>query len=210
MNELLGEVVEVQAPCLGDQTPKIGEALKDMHKLSGSAQAKVDKTSVSKPEKDRHDNQLLLPGFTEPHRDVVLSIRPKFSSRIISGEKTVELRRRFPVSVPKGTIAYIYATSPERAMVAVAEISSVRKLAIEEIWCRYADVAYIERPEFERYFEGLEKGFALEFANVRPFETPVDLTNLRERFGFEPPQSFLYAKQDLRKALKDEQAVVSH
>ena len=214
MNELLGEVVEVQAACLGDQAPKIGEALKDMHKLSGSAQAEVDQASISKSEKDRHDDRLILPIFTEvpfrPHRDVVLSIRPKFTSRIISGEKTVELRRRFPVSVPKGTIAYIYATSPERAMVGVAEISSVRKLAIEEIWCLYASVAYIERLEFERYFEGLEEGFALEFANVRPFETPVDLTNLRERFGFEPPQSFLYAKQDLRKALKDEQAVVSH
>ena len=57
---------------------------------------------------------------------------------------------------------------------------------------------------------GLDEGFALEFANARPFETPVELTDLRERFGFEPPQSFLYAKRDLRKALKDEHSVVSH
>ncbi len=95
-------------------------------------------------------------------------------------------------------------------MVGVAEISSVKKLAIEEIWRRYADVAFIERPEFDRYFEGLDEGFALEFTNARPFETPVELTDLRERFGFEPPQSFLYAKRDLRKALKDEHSVVSH
>lgn len=161
-----------------------------------------------------HEDQLMLPIFTDEsfraHRDVVLSIRPKYTSRIMSGEKTVELRRRFPASAPKGTIAYIYATSPERAMVGFAEISVVQKLNVEEIWRRYADVAFIERADFDSYFEGVEQGFALEFTNVRPFATPLSLSDLRERFGFEPPQSFLYAKQDLRRALKDEYTVVSH
>lgn len=161
-----------------------------------------------------HEDQLILPIFADeafrPHRDVVLSIRPKYSARIMSGEKTVELRRRFPTSAPKGTIAYIYSTSPERAIVGVAEIAGVRKLDVEEIWQRYADVAFIERPDFDSYFEGVDQGFALEFVNVRPFENPLTLTELRERFGFEPPQSFLYAKQDLRRALKDEYTVVSH
>ena len=55
-----------------------------------------------------------------------MSIRPKYSGRIMAGEKTVELRRRFPASAPKGTIAYIYSTSPERAMVGVADIAIVR------------------------------------------------------------------------------------
>ncbi|MEO0917610.1 MAG: Cro/Cl family transcriptional regulator, partial [Pseudomonadota bacterium] len=36
------------------------------------------------------------------------------------------------------------------------------------------------------------------------------LSELREKFGFEPPQSFLYAKHNLRKALQDEPAIVSH
>jgi predicted transcriptional regulator/plasmid maintenance system antidote protein VapI len=161
-----------------------------------------------------HEDQLIFPIFAEEgfraHRDVVLSIRPKYSSRIMAGEKTVELRRRFPASAPKGTIAYIYSTSPERAMVGVAEIAIVRKLEIEDIWRRYADVAFIERSDFDSYFDGLEQGFALEFVNARAFANPLSLTDLREKFGFEPPQSFLYAKRDLRRALKDEYTVVSH
>ena len=161
-----------------------------------------------------HEDQLVLPMFDDdafrPHRDVVLSIRPKFAGRIMAGEKTVELRRRFPVSAPKGTIAYIYSTSPERAMVGHAEISGVHKLDMQEIWRRYADAACIERAEFESYFEGLEHGFALEFANVRPFATPLSLRDLREQFGFEPPQSFLYAKMDLRRALNGDHSTVSH
>ncbi len=161
-----------------------------------------------------HGDQPVLPRFDgdafRPHRDVVLSIRPKFASRIMAGEKTVELRRRFPVSAPKGTIAYIYSTSPERAMVGHAEISCVRKLDMQEIWQRYADAACMERAEFEGYFEGLDHGFALEFANVRSFAAPLSLCDLRERFGFKPPQSFLYAKRDLRRALNDDRSIASH
>ncbi|WP_299933325.1 helix-turn-helix domain-containing protein [uncultured Pelagimonas sp.] len=161
-----------------------------------------------------HDDQLIFPIFSEEEfrhqRDVVLSIRPQYSSKIMTGEKTVELRRRFPVSAPRGTVAYIYSTSPERAMVGVAEIVAVKKLAIDEIWQRYSNVAFIERPDFDKYFDGLEHGMVLEFSNVRPFEKPMSLTDLRERFGFEPPQSFLYAKYDLRRAIKDEYSVVSN
>lgn len=161
-----------------------------------------------------NDDQLIFPIFAEEkfrhQRDVVLSIRPQYSSKIMTGQKTVELRRRFPVSAPKGTIAYIYSTSPERAMVGVAEIAAVKKLAVDDIWRSYSNVAFIERPDFDKYFDGLEYGMALEFTNVRPFDKPVSLTDLRDRFGFEPPQSFLYAKHDLRRALKDEHSVVSH
>lgn len=161
-----------------------------------------------------NDDQLVFSIFEDdafrPQRDIVLSIRPQYASRIMSGEKTVELRRRFPATAPKGTIAYIYSTSPERAMVGLAEIAGVRKLAVEEIWNRYAGAAYIERTDFDSYFRGLEHGFALEFENVRRFDLPLTLTDLRERFGFEPPQSFLYVKRDLRRALQNEYAIVSN
>jgi predicted transcriptional regulator/DNA-binding XRE family transcriptional regulator len=161
-----------------------------------------------------HEDQLVFPIFADssfrPQRDIVLSIRPQYANRIMAGEKTVELRRRFPASAPKGTIAYIYSTSPERAMVGLAEIAGVRKLAVEDIWRQYADVAYIERADFDSYFKGVDQGFALEFENVHPFEMPLSLADLRERFGFEPPQSFLYVKRDLRRALKDEHTIVSN
>ncbi|MEQ8396441.1 helix-turn-helix domain-containing protein [Thalassobaculum sp.] len=161
-----------------------------------------------------HEDQLVFPIFADdafrPQRDIVLSIRPQYANRILTGEKTVELRRRFPARAPKGTIAYIYSTSPERALVGLAEIARVRKLPVEDIWRRYADSAHIERADFDSYFQGVEQGFALEFENVRPFEMPISLTDLRERFGFEPPQSFLYVKRDLRRALKDEYTIVSN
>jgi predicted transcriptional regulator/DNA-binding XRE family transcriptional regulator len=161
-----------------------------------------------------NDDQLVLPLLgDEPfrsQRDVVLSIKPQYSEKIIAGSKTVELRRRFPVSAPNGTLAYIYSTSPIRAMVGVAEIKDVLKLRVEHIWAEYEKSAFIKQADFEKYFEGLDFGVVVIFDDARAFERAIPLDELREKFGFEPPQSFLYAKRDLRKALKHEYTIVSH
>ena len=160
------------------------------------------------------DDQLVLPILADepfrPQRDVVLSIKPQYSDKIIEGLKTVELRRRFPVSAPHGTIAYIYSTSPVRAIVGSAQIKDVMKLPVSEIWKRFSKEAFIEKADFEKYFEGTDFGFALLFEQVKPLDEPITLEVLRQQFDFTPPQSFLYAKRDLRKALRHESAVVSH
>lgn len=160
------------------------------------------------------DNQIVLPIFGEgnfkPKRDVVLSIKPQYSSKIISGHKTVELRRRFPTSAPTGTIAYIYSTSPTMAMVGFAEIKEVIKISTSEIWDKFHDVAYIEKSDFDKYFNGVEEGCVIKFGHVQAFAEPLPLSELRSRFSFEPPQSFLYAKFNLREALKNEHTVVSN
>jgi predicted transcriptional regulator/DNA-binding XRE family transcriptional regulator len=160
------------------------------------------------------EDQLIFQIFGDdlfkPKRDVVLSIRPVYSEKIIQGKKTIELRRRFPVSAPRGTIAYIYSTSPVRAMVGSAEIENVIKLPVVDIWKKFGKMAQIDRPSFDEYFYGVKHGFALKFANVRRFTRQIDLAELRRRFGFEPPQSFLYATSVLRTALQDEYTDVSN
>jgi predicted transcriptional regulator/DNA-binding XRE family transcriptional regulator len=159
------------------------------------------------------DNQLVLPIFRDERfdhlRDVVLSIKPQYTSKILEGEKTVELRRRFPAA-PKGTIAYIYCTSPVRAIIGRAEITEIIKLPVDEIWREYHASASVDKSDFDSYFSGINEGFALKFANAEAFSRRLELPELRERFGFEPPQSFLYATPVLRKAIRDEYPNVSH
>jgi predicted transcriptional regulator len=159
------------------------------------------------------DDQLVFPIFGDEifrsKRDVVLSVRPLYSEKILEGKKTVELRRRFPLSAPSGTVAYIYSTSPIRAMVGRTEIESVKKLPVMEIWKKFGKRAQISKPDFDSYFEGLTDGFALAISNARAFSRPIDLAELRDRFGFEPPQSFLYATPDLQTALRHEYTSIS-
>lgn len=48
-------------------------------------------------------------------QSVLLSIRPKYAKQIVSGEKTVEIRKRFPVNIPD-TVNLFIACNCERTM----------------------------------------------------------------------------------------------
>ncbi len=141
-------------------------------------------------------------------RDVILSIKPIYSNSIISGAKTVELRRRFPTNIPQGTIAYIYSTTPVRAIIGYAEILDVLKKPVKQIWDNYAQEACIKETDFESYFDGVTHGFVLCFKNAQAFKREIDLTELREQYNFIPPQSFLYAKSLLQESLKNERTKI--
>ena len=122
-----------------------------------------------------------------PRRDIILSIRPQYSEKILDGRKTVELRRRFPVSPQKGTIVYIYSTAPVRALVGSAEIKTVVKLPLSDIWQHYSDNASIMKSDFDDYFDGLAEGVVIEFSNIKALSRTIALSELRERVGFTPP-----------------------
>lgn len=151
--------------------------------------------------------QYVLPIFRNepaPRRDVILSIKPTYSNKILEGAKTVELRRRFPLSGGRRAIAYIYSTSPVRALVGSAEITDVERLSLVDLWKRHGESASIQKADFDMYFRGLDEGFALKITNARPFSRPLNLVELKKRFDFHAPQSFLYAKPNLQRALQIE------
>lgn len=148
-------------------------------------------------------NQLSLPSIPGPAqlpllRDVIFSIRPVHAERILDGSKTVELRRRFTSAVRPGTLALIYSTSPTSALTGSACIKEVQWLAVPELWEKHCSAARLPKREFEDYFSGLKRGYAIVLTSVKPLERPVGLPELRERFGFEPPQSYQYIRPDMR------------
>ena len=149
------------------------------------------------------DDQLCLPRILgselrPPSRDVVFSIRPNYASKILDGTKTVELRRRFTVGVKPGTLALIYTTSPTCALTGFAKIQDVQCLALNELWKRHRSAACLGKGDFETYFSGLIRGYAIVLYSAKALSRPVALPELRERFGFEPPQSYQYASPHMR------------
>jgi len=141
-------------------------------------------------------------------RDVVFSIKPEYSERIFDGAKTVELRRRFPINVIPGTIALIYTTTPVRALTGMAEIEGVVRQSPTAIWNDFADQTCVSRSQFRSYFAGVSTAVAIKLRGARRLRAPIELAELRERFSFEPPQSFLYAQPQLRQALENEWSVL--
>lgn len=126
-----------------------------------------------------------------PEFAIFISVRPYYADQIITGWKTVELRRKFP-EVAERTPSLIYSSSPAKAVLASAWIRRVHTGTTLEIWRKFHAVAGIERGDYMNYFRGSRNAHAIELFNVQPFETPLPLPELREKYGFEPPRSWRY------------------
>lgn len=128
----------------------------------------------------------------DPGRVLVLSLKPLYADAIVSGTKTIELRRTRP-SIKVPTLALIYATSPVRSLVGSCCVDSIGSWTLRELWRLASDRAGISRQEFHEYFTGLTEGVALHLSGAQRAETPVSLALLRRLVpGFGPPQSFAY------------------
>ena len=128
----------------------------------------------------------------DPDRMVVLSLKPRFAEAILTGVKTVELRRTEPkIEVP--TLALLYASSPVRSLVGTCIVASVRSASLGDLWDDHGREADLPYHEFQQYFEGVDRGTALTLAAPQAFKRRVPLQDLRAKAkGFRPPQSFAY------------------
>lgn len=138
-------------------------------------------------------------------REFLISIKPYYADKIVDGFKTVELRRRFSDEVGCGSKMWIYSTSPTQAIVGVAEIQEVKRLTVAGLWQRFGSAACIDRVEFLSYFSGLDVGYAIVLSNAHRLKQAVTASRLKKRFGFVPPQSFMYLRPDHSSLLKHEQ-----
>ena len=128
----------------------------------------------------------------DPDRMVVLSLKPRFAEAILSGVKTVELRRTTPkIVVP--TLALLYATTPVRALLGTCIITDVRSADLAALWREYGSRSDLGQHEFQQYFDDVDVGTALVLAQPQELNRRVPLQDLRaRRRGFRPPQSFAY------------------
>jgi predicted transcriptional regulator len=174
-------------------------------------------TFVAQPSRAQQDSeelvtiesgQLSLPLFPSEkncnYPNVIFSIKPNLCDEIFSGRKTVEFRRRFPVSIPRGTIAYIYATRPRQQISGRAQIKDVLRLPKQALWTNFGQSACLDKRSFEEYFSGKEEGIAIELSQAYAFERPISLSELQDFCSFTPPQSFAYVSPKLRKRIINE------
>jgi predicted transcriptional regulator len=151
-----------------------------------------------------------MDAIPEFRRDVLVSIRPIYASKILDGQKTVELRRKFPEVAIVGATALIYSSSPVSAIVGRARIKHVLKLPISRIWKEHGTAACISKDDFDAYFTGLRYGFAIFFEAVQPLKKQLKAIDLDAQFGIVPPQSYRYVTDECVALLSDERFQTSH
>lgn len=122
----------------------------------------------------------------------MLSIKPEYVERILSGEKTYEFRRTI-FRRPGVDTLVIYETMPVGRVVAEADIAGVLESTPEDIWERTHPHAGISEGRFMDYFRGRRVAYAIALGDVRAFGRPLTLAEYAPGMGC-APQSFAYIR----------------
>lgn len=122
---------------------------------------------------------------------VLLSIKPEYATKILSGEKKFEFRK-VGFNNPSVNTVVIYATKPIGKLVGEFKIVQVLTGPPSSIWERTKNNAGIDKKFFDLYYEGKEQAVAIAVGEVKKYTTPKQLSELG--MGNTPPQSFRYIK----------------
>ena len=122
---------------------------------------------------------------------VVLAIKEPFASAVMSGEKRVEVRRRFS-NRWSGRSASVYAAGGSGSLLGTVVIGRVIRADPREIWSQYGRDLWCTREDFDSYVGDRTEVFAIELEDPRPYRSPVSLSQLSHLTGemLRPPQSY--------------------
>lgn len=125
-------------------------------------------------------------------KTILYSIKPEYMNLILSGNKTVELRKRVP-TLQKNDKILLYASSPQKALVGIIEVLDVFIEPIERLWIRASNTACIDFETFRNYYLGKDSGVGIVLQKPKKFLNPISLEDLRTHWrGFSPPQDYRY------------------
>ncbi len=120
---------------------------------------------------------------------VLLSIKPEYANKILSGEKRFEFRKSIFKKEGIQTVI-IYATMPIGKVVGEFEFEHILSDEPEFIWDKTSALSGITKSFFDSYFYERSRAYAIEIKSVKKYDTPLNLNDLKS--GLKAPQSFTY------------------
>lgn len=128
--------------------------------------------------------------------NILISVADRHVKSMLSGSKTVELRRR-PLRIAPGTRVWVYSKLPKGHVELVATVDRIDAARPERLWDLYQGRVGISRREFFQYFEGIEIGCAVVFQEILPLRPSIELDDVRSvAKTFQPPQFFKRLNRD--------------
>lgn len=118
--------------------------------------------------------------------NMLMSIKPCYAEKILSGEKTIEFRKRKFKPVDR---IYIYETSPVKMVVGYFKYYDVLVKNPLLIWRDNWQRAGMHFKEFEKYYFNSDHAVAILIECVNIFDKPI---SINEFDGGVAPQSFRY------------------
>lgn len=120
---------------------------------------------------------------------VLLSIKPEYAEKILSGEKLYEFRKSIPRSV-EAKSCIIYATMPVGKVVGEFQIDKFISDSPDELWNETASFSGITEEFFRSYFNGRDLAHAIKVKSVKRYKKAKSLRSVLP--SGVAPQSFCY------------------
>lgn len=122
---------------------------------------------------------------------MLMSIKPEHAASVLSGNKRVEVRRRFS-KVWTGFRVSIYASHPRCSIVGDALMQEIVADDPDRIWERFGDQIGCTREQFERYAHGAKQLYAIILVDVVPYARTLSLAEASQAVStpLRPPQSY--------------------
>ncbi|MDD3336477.1 MAG: hypothetical protein PHI98_13350 [Eubacteriales bacterium] len=118
---------------------------------------------------------------------ILLSIKPEYVNRILTGSKKYEFRKRL-ANRPIEKIL-IYSTAPIMQIVGEVQIAETISASPTALWELTKENAGITRDKFREYFKGCKTAYAYRLGQVTAYSPPKALSDFNLD---QPPQSFRY------------------
>ena len=118
---------------------------------------------------------------------MLLSIKPEYVDKIVSGKKKYEFRK-FHCREGIDTIV-IYATAPIKRVVGEVALLDIIEGNVEHVWHKTKDFGGILEKDYKAYYEGRTVAIAYKLGKVTLYDKPVGLKDLGLDYV---PQSFAY------------------
>jgi len=121
-----------------------------------------------------------------------MSIKPPYALKLVAGDKKFEFRKILPKQ--KVSHIVIYATSPMKKIVGVAEVESIDVASPAITWEKTKHAAGISYDAYMEYFKNVKQAVAIKIKNITRLSNFIEPDRIRK--GFKVPQSFLYTDSD--------------
>jgi predicted transcriptional regulator len=87
-----------------------------------------------------------------------LSIKRIYAERIVSGAKTIELRKR-PIGMELGDLILLYETAPDSIIRGGFIADKTVSLPVSKMWTQYNSVMGVEKEFYDSYFDNCEVAY---------------------------------------------------
>ncbi len=118
---------------------------------------------------------------------MLLSIKPEYVNKIVSGKKKYEFRK-FHCRDDIDTIV-IYSTTPIKRVIGEVPITSIIEGCVEDVWNQTFPGGGISKAAFEEYYKNKDTAVAYKLGEVITYDEPLELSDVGLSYA---PQSFAY------------------